>query len=88
MAEPVIEVPAAGDRLRQARERRHHGGVVERRLAGILEFAAPFHVERHLAGQTSTGEPSVLAAATAVAMLQQPGPPIPSAAPKLPPARA
>jgi hypothetical protein len=37
---------------------------------------------------TSTGELSVLAAAVAVAMLQLPGPPIPSAAPKLPVARA
>ena len=37
---------------------------------------------------TSSGEPSVLAAATAVAMLQQPGPPMPSAAPKPPLARA
>ena len=51
MAEPMIEVPAARHRLRQPRDRAHHGGVVERRLAGILEFAAPFHVDRHLAGQ-------------------------------------
>jgi hypothetical protein len=37
---------------------------------------------------TSTGEPSVFAVATAVAMLQAPGPPMPSAAPKPPLARA
>ena len=50
MAEPVIEIPAAGDRLGQARERRHDGSVVERRLAGVLEGAKPLHINRHLAG--------------------------------------
>ena len=51
VAEPMIEVAAVGDRLRQPRQRAHHGGVVERRLAGVLECAAAFHVDRHLAGQ-------------------------------------
>ena len=37
---------------------------------------------------TSTGEPSVLAAATAVAMFVRPGPPMPKTAPKRPLARA
>ena len=51
MAEPMVQVAAVGHRLRQPRDRAHHGGVVERRLAGILECAASFHVDRHLAGQ-------------------------------------
>ena len=46
----MIQVLAAADRLGQARERRHDGGVVERGLARVLEYAAAFHVERHLAG--------------------------------------
>ena len=50
MAEPMIEVLAAADRLGQARERRHDGRVVKGGLARVLEHAAAFHVERHLAG--------------------------------------
>ncbi len=55
MAEPMIEILGVGDGLRQARQRRHHGGVVERRLAGVLECAASFHVDRHLAGHHQHG---------------------------------
>ena len=46
----MIQVLAAADRLGQARERRHDGGVVERGLARVLEDAAAFHVERHFTG--------------------------------------
>ena len=50
VAEPMIQVLAAADRLGETRERRHDGGVVERGLARVLEHAAAFHCERHLAG--------------------------------------
>ena len=48
--EPMIEVLRGLDRLRHARQRAQHGGVLERGLARVLEEAAALHVERHLAG--------------------------------------
>ena len=55
VAEPVIEIPAAGDRLGQPGQRRHHGRVVERRLAGVLERAQALHLDRHFAGHDHDG---------------------------------
>ena len=49
--ERVIEGSRGRDRFRQARDWLHHGGVVERRLARVLEFAEALHVDRNLARQ-------------------------------------
>ena len=51
VTKPMIQVFAVADRLRQPSERRHHGGVVKRRLACVLKRAASFHIDWHLAGE-------------------------------------
>jgi hypothetical protein len=47
--ERVIEGPWRRHRFREARDRLHHRGVVECRLARVLELAEPFHVDGYLA---------------------------------------
>jgi hypothetical protein len=51
MAKPVVQVLAVGDGFGQAGQRRHHRGVVEGRLACVLERAASLHVDGHFAGE-------------------------------------
>ncbi len=50
-AERVVEGTRARHGLRQPRDRLHHCGIVERRLARVLELAEPFHFDRDLARQ-------------------------------------
>jgi hypothetical protein len=48
-AERMGEGARRRHRFGKARDRLHHGGVIERRLARVLEFAETFHVDRNLA---------------------------------------
>ena len=51
VTKPVAEIPGARNRGRKPRHRPHHRGVIQRRLACILEFAEPFHVDRDFAAE-------------------------------------
>jgi hypothetical protein len=48
--EPVVQILGSENRLRQAGERGHDGGVVECRLACVLELAAALHLDGHFSG--------------------------------------